>query len=338
MKVKEFDDYSYHPNRKPWLILVLCALIIVLAVGRRNARVAGPDADEVSEEPGATETVNAAPPDRTPVPRVVSETTGPAERTPPPDRTPAVKLVPVVNPSGGDLVAKARAYEKDGDFLNAREHYHAALGQAKAASAIQTIENLLGSLNVELTMNPYMIPEKISYSVRPGDSVAKIAKKYGTTVDLLVLSNDIKNPNRIKAGDRHRVFSAKFSLLISKSRNDLLVMMNDRFFKRYRVGTGKFGRTPVGSFKIDTKQKKPDWWPSGRRVPYGDKENILGTRWMAIEATGDTPDASGYGIHGTWDNTTIGQSVSRGCVRMRNADVEELYTLLPVGTRITIIE
>ena len=73
-------------------------------------------------------------------------------------------------------------------------------------------------------------------------------------------------------------------------------------------------------------------------IPYGDPANILGTHWLALEPTGDTPRVSGYGIHGTWDDTSIGKQSSAGCVRMRNSDVEELYVLLPRGTPVLIVE
>ena len=32
----------------------------------------------------------------------------------------------------------------------------------------------------------------------------------------------------------------------------------------------------------------------------------MGTRWMSLSATGDTPKLRGYGIHGTWEPETIG--------------------------------
>jgi lipoprotein-anchoring transpeptidase ErfK/SrfK len=47
-------------------------------------------------------------------------------------------------------------------------------------------------------------------------------------------------------------------------------------------------------------------------------------------------DITGYGIHGTTEPDKIGQQVTAGCVRMRNEEVEELYTLIPVGTEVTI--
>jgi lipoprotein-anchoring transpeptidase ErfK/SrfK len=35
---------------------------------------------------------------------------------------------------------------------------------------------------------------------------------------------------------------------------------------------------------------------------------------------------------------TIGQQITQGCVRMKNAEVEELYTILPLGTEVTIVD
>jgi lipoprotein-anchoring transpeptidase ErfK/SrfK len=54
----------------------------------------------------------------------------------------------------------------------------------------------------------------------------------------------------------------------------------------------------------------------------------LGTRRLDL---GD-----GYGIHGTDVPSSIGHSVSHGCVRMLNSDVEQLYPMVPVGTPVYI--
>jgi lipoprotein-anchoring transpeptidase ErfK/SrfK len=90
--------------------------------------------------------------------------------------------------------------------------------------------------------------------------------------------------------------------------------------------------TPVGDFKINDRIAQPTWWRGdGRAIPYGDKENLLGTHWLSL-------DIRGYGIHGTWEPDTIGKQASAGCVRMLNEEVEELYNLIPLGTTVTITD
>ena len=111
----------------------------------------------------------------------------------------------------------------------------------------------------------------------------------------------------------------------------LYVFDGDQLFAMYDIGIGKEGRTPEGEFKITDKIANPDWYaPDGRIVAFGDKENVLGTRWLKLDPIGDT-DAFhiGYGIHGTWDTGSISQSLSNGCIRMRNEEVEELFTYIP---------
>ena len=77
---------------------------------------------------------------------------------------------------------------------------------------------------------------------------------------------------------------------------------------------------------------EPEW----KGIPYGDPKNILGTRWMGITDAQKT--LKEYGIHGTWQPETVGAYVSKGCIRLLNDDVEELYKIVMIGTPVTIIE
>ena len=256
------------------------------------------------------------------------------------------KLVSSTPPVVASAGLSAAQLVEQGDRLLAAEHkdkarelYLAAL-TASATDTLRTqLEERLGALNVELISHPWPMSEKQDCAVQDGDSIKVIARKYGTTVELIVKGNELKRPDIIRPGQRLKVFGAKMEIRISKARNDLLLTAGGRFFKRYRVGTGRYDKTPVGTFVISERIPEPPWWrDDGKVIPFGDKENILGTRWMAIKATGSTPEIKGYGIHGTWDSTSIGKAESAGCIRLTNADIEELFQLVPVGTPVTIEE
>ncbi len=66
--------------------------------------------------------------------------------------------------------------------------------------------------------------------------------------------------------------------------------------------------------------------------PFGTNQRrykgVLGTRRLVL---GD-----GYGIHGTNVPESIGRSVSHGCVRLRNEDIERLFEMVAVGTPVYI--
>jgi len=249
---------------------------------------------------------------------------------PPPEQT-------VPNPQQQNFRAIC-ALASNKSLEEARQKGYALLAQTKDPALTASLETLLGQLNIELILSQARMPEKEEYVVRSGDSLARIARKFKTTVDLIKKSNALQR-SMLHPGDRLRIFKGTFTLTISKSRNDLVVKVNDRFFKRYRVGTGKFGTTPTGTFVITEKIEQPPWWrPDGKMIPFGDKANVLGTRWMSLQATSTTNAVHGYGLHGTWEPETIGLQASAGCVRLLNSDVEELFLLVPTGTRVVITE
>jgi lipoprotein-anchoring transpeptidase ErfK/SrfK len=235
------------------------------------------------------------------------------------------------------LVNEADAAEKAGRQLDARTKWLQILDCAIPDALRARAEERLGQLNSQLVLTPAAMPEKTEYVVKAGDSFDKLAKRFKTTVELLQKGNNTADPSRIRQGDHLRILSGRFTIEVSRSRRDLLVLLNGKFFKRYMVGIGKYDKTPLGGFSVVDKIKEPVWWrPDGKSVPFGHPENILGTRWMSIRAVAGTPDVRGYGIHGTWDNASVGKSESAGCVRMRNAEVEELFSLVPLGTSVTI--
>ncbi len=236
------------------------------------------------------------------------------------------------------LFNEIQALVASNQVMLARQQCYDLLENTTNAPVVGEIEKILGQINMNLLLSPAPMPEKMDYIVKSGDILDVLARKNGTTVDLIQKCNSLQG-KMIHPGDRLRIFNAKLTIIVSKSRNDLLLKANNRFFKRYPVGTGKFGNTPVGTFVIADKIVEPPWWrPDGKMIPFGDKENVLGTRWLSLSATGTTPKVRGYGIHGTWEPESIGKQSSAGCVRMHNASVEELFAVVPIGTAVTIVE
>jgi len=79
-------------------------------------------------------------------------------------------------------------------------------------------EKILGAINSNLLLSPATMTEKTEYLVRAGDSLEKIARNHGTTVDLIQKCNSLQG-KLIHPGDRLRIFNAKLAIIISKGRN-----------------------------------------------------------------------------------------------------------------------
>ncbi len=126
-------------------------------------------------------------------------------------------------------------------------------------------------------------------------------------------------------------------ILINRSLNRL-TYFDGGTVHRFPVATGQtIYPTPSGRFQIVVKQMNPWWyppvyddWAKGLSpVPPG-PSNPLGTRWMGLSAPG-------VGIHGTNNASSIGYSVSHGCIRMQVPDAEWLFDHVGVGTTVFIV-
>jgi lipoprotein-anchoring transpeptidase ErfK/SrfK len=216
-----------------------------------------------------------------------------------------------------------------GSWQQARTRYQTLMAHDLPNDRRQTIRNLLDDLNIKMLFSPIETETSLMYTVKPGDSLYVIAKTYGTTVELLKRSNHLKS-DTIYPGMTLKVTQAEFSILVDKSDNLLKLAANGKVFKVYPVATGTDNSTPIGEFTIETKLIDPVWYTTGAIVPPESPENILGTRWLGFSMRG-------YGIHGTTLPDSIGTQSTKGCVRMHNRDVEELYAIVPLKTKVTVV-
>ena len=201
---------------------------------------------------------------------------------------------------------------------------------------------LLKAREGELASNRGVQGMSIRYVVRGGDSLSRIARRNKTTVAGLMRYNRLEN-GLIRIGRKFIIHPGPWEIEISKS-NRLLKLYNvsgkRTLFAVFEVGVGRFNSTPEGGFVISSRIKSPRWYTSdGRVFEPGEPGNELGNYFLKLASTGN-PDRpyAGYGIHGTPDESSVGKSLSHGCVRLRNNDVELLYNLVPERTPVTINE
>jgi len=158
--------------------------------------------------------------------------------------------------------------------------------------------------------------------VKAGEALWSIAEDYRVSVQALIQANQLPNPNQLYIGQQIIIpglpdpNQISHRINVSISNRTLTLLQSGSVVKTYPIAVGRmlFG-TPVGEYVIINKAPNPG--------------GPFGTMWMSLSK-------KHYGIHGTNDPSSIGKAVSRGCIRMHNADVEELARTIPIGTRVMI--
>jgi lipoprotein-anchoring transpeptidase ErfK/SrfK len=128
------------------------------------------------------------------------------------------------------------------------------------------------------------------------------------------------------------------AILISLVQRKLYLYNGAALEKVYRCAIGmRRYPTPRGAFKVIGKKVMPRWNNPGSRWARGmprfikpGPRNPLGTRALYLSAPG-------IRIHGTPQPSSIGRAASHGCVRMLRKDIERMYPLIPVGTKVFIV-
>ncbi len=207
-----------------------------------------------------------------------------------------------------------------------------------------TLAKIAGRFNTSveaiLFANPGIIPERLSvgqiicvaqekpllpacptsnyYVITKGDTLASIAFTFDVGLQELLNANPGINPRNLYIGQVVCIPAkpSPVGITVSIPAKTLTLYRQGSFVKAYTVATGKPNTpTPTGTFTIVNKQIDPG--------------GPFGTRWMGLSEPH-------YGIHGTNNPASIGQSASNGCIRMYNCDVNELFNDVAVGTVVRI--
>jgi LysM repeat protein len=183
------------------------------------------------------------------------------------------------------------------------------------------------------------------YTVRRGDTLASIARRYGTTAWTVANANGLANPNYIYPGQQLRIPAGGTAsapaapaaggarrIVVDLSDQRMYVYQNGQLLWNWVVSTGQPGRsTAVGSYKVLNK------------IPnaYASTWNLQMPYWLGIYWAGSLQN----GIHALpiqangqrlWEGY-LGQRVSYGCVILSTQNAQTLYNWATVGTPVDIV-
>ena len=176
------------------------------------------------------------------------------------------------------------------------------------------------------------------FNDQPGQS-QQVAPQYAP-VDQADVGEDAQlDPRLQRQVVNYSTNEAPGTVVIDTPNTYLYLVLGNGQAMRYGIGVGREGFTWNGVQKVARKAEWPDWYPPAemiKRQPYlprvtlGGPGNPLGARALYL-------GTSEYRIHGTNDPTTIGKTVSSGCIRLTNEDVTDLYSRVQVGAKVVVL-
>jgi lipoprotein-anchoring transpeptidase ErfK/SrfK len=158
-----------------------------------------------------------------------------------------------------------------------------------------------------------------------GRTAAKQAQRY--IVAVLAFAAAVPSFGQIaKTTGSDRV---RRGVVVSIPDRKLAVLEGDTVIASFSIAVGApESPSPTGEFQIVSRVANPTYYRPGTVIPSG-KDNPVGTRWIGLSQ-------KGYGIHGTNAPKSVGHAASHGCIRLRNRDVEQLFSMLQVGDVVQI--
>jgi len=316
------------------------------------------DANDVAAvEPEVNGIITLTPPEEvTPEPNLA--VSGEAEPTIPlpepnlPEPAPIPVSVPVVQPGdeAAAMIASAETLmnQGSGGILAAREKLNEALRMPMSPQQRSDVITRLSKLSEQWLYGRTVLPNDPiceSYMVRSGDRLAVIGDKYKVPYEILMEINHISDPRSLQAGATIKVVKGPFHAKVHRSTFTMDVYLQTTYVRSYSVGLGKPGYdTPTGLWRVRpggkayaTSWRDPD---SGIVYQPEDPDYPLGSRWIALDGlSGEAKGRDGFGIHGTKEPEQIGKAGSRGCIRMYNGEVIQVYNMLVEGlSRIEVVD
>lgn len=174
-----------------------------------------------------------------------------------------------------------------------------------------------------------------TYLVKSGDLLQRIGRNNDVPYQFLMAINNISRAENLRASQRIKIVSGPFHAVVKRSELTMDLYLKDTYVKTYIVGLGKPGHeTPTGLWKVGPRHYKIQYTdPETKEVFMPDDPGYpIGPYYIELNGlSGEAVGRTGFAIHGTNKPMEIGMNTSSGCIRLRNEEVEEVYTLLAEG-------
>jgi hypothetical protein len=179
------------------------------------------------------------------------------------------------------------------------------------------------------------------YVTQAGETIDMIAQKYSVPWQLLARINGLMPPGAcnsddptkdqpLPAGTELKVLRGPFDAVVQLDKRELTLLVQNRYAARFRIGVGHDLQKLEGEYTVRNKAVNPTYYgPDGVNIGPNDPKNPLGVAWIGL--------TDRVGIHGTANPQNVGRENDRGTICVGDRDLQDLYGILSVGSKVTIV-
>ncbi len=235
------------------------------------------------------------------------------------------------------IIRRSQELSKTGQVIKARKLLNTFLEKSLDQAGAQTVVKMALELGKSTILGPKILdndPLCYKYRVEAGDTLGRLAKRCKVPYRFLARINGIDDPRRLRAGQVIKLVNGPFDARVVKNQLQMYVYLQNTLVCRFPAGLGKQDGTPIGQWLVEDCVKNPPYVDPDSNKYYApnDPANPTGGYWIRLTGlSGQAVGKTGYGIHGTTDQASVGKYLSRGCVRLGRNDVALLYDMLYAG-------
>lgn len=207
--------------------------------------------------------------------------------------------------------------------------------EEQAQQIIGLLDQLAGT--VIYSRKHYLEP---AYHARGGETIEQIAKQYQVPWQLLARINglmppDAANNDRTKDlplpdGMELKVLRGPFDAIVNLERRELTLVLQNRYAGRFTIGVGRDQPNIEGMYAVEDKILNPAYnGADGTSIAPDDPQNPLGEAWIGLSGQ--------VGIHGVADARNVSRDDNRGSICVAPRDIQDLFGILSVGSRVKVI-
>lgn len=225
----------------------------------------------------------------------------------------------------------AVALIKDGELVSARDRLLYLMEYFPESATFPEARRIVGELNMDLLVSRIPLPGKVEHTVKRGEALVTISSRNKTTIDYIMRAN-AKTSEFIFPDEVLTVYPLEFAVRISLGEGTVTVLDGDKLFKEYRIVDRNLPadmRAPVS-----TSVSEKVAWDDNKPINFTDKNYMNCSKWLR---TGRIGLFIRHVDSGTGSGDAVAGSRPFG-VMLEKADLEELFTILRVGSKVDLVK